>query len=97
VTLVYLDTSVALAHLLAEDVRPPERLWDETLVASRLVEVEAWRRLHALGHGESHGEALGELVAGLALLEPAEPIVRRPREEFPTTVRTLGVPEYELS
>ena len=36
--MIYLDTSVALAHLLAEDRVPPDALWDETLVSSRLLE-----------------------------------------------------------
>src|SRR6202022_4670624 len=44
---IYLDTSVALAHLLAEDRSPPPSLWDETLVSSRLLEYEMWNRLHA--------------------------------------------------
>jgi hypothetical protein len=35
VTLVYLDTSVALAHLLAEDRRPPDALWERVLASSR--------------------------------------------------------------
>jgi hypothetical protein len=37
---IYLDTSVALAEILAEDRKPPESLWAETLVASRLLEYE---------------------------------------------------------
>ena len=38
--MIYLDTSVALAHLLAEDRLPPVSLWHETLVSSRLLEYE---------------------------------------------------------
>ena len=44
---VYVDTSVALAHVLAEDRRPPESLWQETLITSRLTHYEAWNRAHA--------------------------------------------------
>ena len=40
--MIYLDTSVALAHLLAEDRRPPDALWKESLVTSRLLEYELW-------------------------------------------------------
>lgn len=36
----YLDTSVALAHVLAEDRRPPDELWERTLVSSHLLEFE---------------------------------------------------------
>ena len=41
-SLTYLDTSVALAHLLVEVRQPPAPLWDETLVSSRLLECEIW-------------------------------------------------------
>lgn len=45
--LIYVDTSVALAHLFAEDRRPPASFWTETLVSSRLLDYEIWTRLHA--------------------------------------------------
>lgn len=35
--MIYLDTSVALAHLLAEDRCPPPSLWEEDLFSSRLL------------------------------------------------------------
>ena len=54
--LIYLDSSVALAQLLAEDRTPPETLWQESLVASRLLEYEVWNRVNARGLGRSHGE-----------------------------------------
>jgi hypothetical protein len=38
--MIYLDSSVALAHLLAEDRFPPDEFWDEQLVSSRLLECE---------------------------------------------------------
>jgi hypothetical protein len=34
---IYLDTPVALAHLLTEDRSLPESIWRETLVSSRLL------------------------------------------------------------
>ena len=45
--MIYVDTSVALAHLLAEDRRPATTLWDEPLILSRLLEYELWTRIHA--------------------------------------------------
>ena len=45
--MIYLDSSVALAHLLAEDRHPPPELWEETIITSRLVEYEVWTRVHA--------------------------------------------------
>jgi predicted nucleic acid-binding protein len=87
--MIYVDTSVALAHLLAEDRQPPAELWHEALVTSRLLEYEAWARLHARGLGASHGEALRQLIGRLALLELAPPVLSRALDPFPTPVRTL--------
>lgn len=87
--MIYLDTSVALAHLLAEDRVPPSALWEEALVSSRLLEYELWTRIHARGLGRSHGELARELVNRLALIEIAAPILGRALEPFPTPVRTL--------
>ncbi len=87
--MIYLDTSVALAHLLAADKSPPLSLWDETLVSSRLLEYEMWTRLHARGLGASHSEHARELLQRVALLELAPPVLARALEPFPASVRTL--------
>jgi hypothetical protein len=86
---IYLDTSVALAHLLAEDRRPPDSLWSETLVSSRLMEYELWTRIHARRLGTSHGALVDALLGRIALLELLSDVVRRAREPFPVEVRTL--------
>jgi hypothetical protein len=86
---IYLDTSVALAHLLAEDRRPPDALWGQPLAASRLLEYELWTRLNARGLGSTHGEAARRLIERMALLELAPPVLARALEPFPTPVRTL--------
>ena len=87
--MIYLDTSVALAHLLSEDRAPAASLWEETLVSSRLLEYEMWNRLHARGLATSHGEHARELLHRLALLELAPPVLARALEPFPVAVRTL--------
>lgn len=87
--MIYLDTSVALAHLLAEDRQPPETLWAQPLVASRLLEYELWTRLNARGLGASHAEAARRLAERLALLELLPNVLARALEPFPTPVRTL--------
>ena len=56
--MIYLDTSAALAQLLAEDRHPPDSLWEQPLVSSRLLEYEAWTRIHARRLGRTHGEGL---------------------------------------
>lgn len=87
--MIYLDTSVALAHLLAEDRRPPESLWREELVSSRLLEYELWNRLHAAGLAGSHGDAARLLLARVAFLELDRTVLERALQGFPTPVRTL--------
>lgn len=87
--MIYLDTSVALAQLLAEDQAPPERLWQEPLISSRLIEYEIWTRIHARRLGPSHGDHVRALVGRIALLELAPPVLARALEPFPTAVRTL--------
>jgi predicted nucleic acid-binding protein len=87
---IYLDTSVALAQLFAEDRRPPAALWEEAaLVSSRLLEVELWTRLHGRGATRSHAEAAREILARVALVELAPPVLARAVEPFPVAVRTL--------
>lgn len=87
--MIYVDTSVALAELLAEDRRPPASLWADPPIASRLLEHEVWTRLHARELADSHGEAARLLIGRIALLELAPPLLARALDPFPTPVRTL--------
>lgn len=87
--MIYLDTSVALAHLLAEDRCPPSSLWDESLISSRLLEYELWNRVHSRRLGPTHGEAVRLLLDRVAVLELAPPVLARALEPFPLPVRTL--------
>ena len=87
--MIYLDSSVALAQVLVEDRMPRERLWQETLVSSRLIEYEIWTRIHAKRLGASHGDEMRALLARISLIELAPPVLARTLEPFPTTVRTL--------
>lgn len=88
-SMVYLDTSVALAHLLGEDVSPPEEIWEESLVSSRLLAYEFWNRLDAMGLRGSHSSEAREILGRVATLELVEPILGRAMEGFPSPVRTL--------
>jgi predicted nucleic acid-binding protein len=87
--LIYLDTSVVLAHILAEDRYPPPSLWTETLVSSRLLEYEVWTRIHARRLAKTHDEAVRAVLGRVAFLEMIPDVVMRAREAFPSTVRTL--------
>ena len=87
--MIYLDTSVALAHLLAEDCSPPERLWQEPLISSRLLAYEVWTRIHAHKLSGSHADEVRALLSRVALVELSPPVLARALEPFPKPVRTL--------
>jgi hypothetical protein len=87
--MIYLDSSVALAHLLAEDRFPPDTLWDQPLVSSRLLECEVWNRINARRLQDSHGDDARALVNRIAMIEMVPPVLRRALDPFPAPVRTL--------
>ena len=87
--MIYLDTSVALAHIFSESQVPPQSLWRETLISSRLLEYEMWTRIHARGFGRSHGDEARALINRVTLLELTPGVLARALEPFPIPVRTL--------
>ncbi len=87
--MIYVDTSVALAHLLAEDHRPPADLWAQELVASRLLEYEVWVRIHARDLTRSHGDLARLLLARLSFVEMHPTVLSRALQPFAQPVRTL--------
>jgi predicted nucleic acid-binding protein len=87
--LIYLDTSVALAQLLAENRRPPDGFWEEVLIASRLLEYELWTTINARGLSASHGNEIRALIGRVALIELTPPVLARALEPFPSAARTL--------
>lgn len=87
--MIYLDTSVALAELFAEDRRPGEALWKEQLVSSRLLEYELWTRVNARDAARTHGDAVREILARVSLVELAPLVLARAVDPFPVVVRTL--------
>ena len=87
--MIYLDSSVALAHLLAEDRYPPDTLWHRPLVSSRLLECEVWTRINARRLQDSHGDAVRGLLDRIAIIEMVPPVLARALKPFPAPVRTL--------
>jgi hypothetical protein len=86
---IYLDSSVALAHLFGEDRAPPPGLWNGELVSSRLLEYELWVRVHARHLTAADGEAVQTLLGIVNLLELAPPVLTRALQPFPLALRTL--------
>ena len=87
--MIYLDTSVLLARLFAEDRSPPDAFWSQTFVASRLLEFEVFNRVQARGAAASHGGDARRLVDRVNLLEMSAEVLARAVQSFPQPVRTL--------
>ena len=87
--MIYLDSSVALAHLFAEDRRPPEDLWREILTASRLLSYEVWNRVHSRRLDPLHGEKIRDILDAITFVELTPIVLARALEPFPRPVRTL--------
>ena len=65
--MIYVDSSVILAQLLAEDRFPDASFWNRgPLVSSRLVEYEVWNRVHSRWLADSHGDDVRSLRQGSA-------------------------------
>jgi hypothetical protein len=87
---IYVDSSVVLAQLLAEDRVPDPAFWDRIpLISSRLMEYETWNRINGRGLTNSHGDDVRLLLGRLAFLELSPPVLTRALEPFPTPLRTL--------
>ena len=87
--MIYLDSSVAIAHILSEDRVPPNSLWDELLISSRLLSYELWTVVNMRGAARSHGDEVRALLDRIALVDLAEHVLARAFEPFPTALRTL--------
>lgn len=87
--MIYLDTSAALAHLLSDDRRPPDSMWNSTIVSSRLLEYEVWTRIHARKLQRTHRDAVQALLGRVGFLGLIPEVISRAREPFPVPVRTL--------
>jgi predicted nucleic acid-binding protein len=87
--LIYIDSSVALAYLLAEDRSPSPALWQERLISSRLLQFEVWARIHARGLTHSHSQLVELLLKRIPFLEMAPAVLTRALKPFPKPIRTL--------
>ena len=87
--MIYLDTSVVLARLFAEDRAPRDAFWSQAFVSSRLLEFEIFNRVHARGAGPSHVADARHFVDRVSLLELSARILARALRPFPLPVRTL--------
>ena len=87
--MIYVDSSVALATLLAEPHAPPVSFWDQPLTASRLLQYEIWNRINARGLSQTRGDAVGALLEHVTIVELSPAALDRALDRFPIAVRTL--------
>lgn len=87
--MIYVDSSVLLADLLAERRSPPETLWEGDLASSRLLAYEVLNRIHANGLTSSHGERARGLLARVNLAEMSQLALARALEPWPVSLRML--------
>jgi uncharacterized protein len=86
---IYVDSSVLLADLLAEPRSPPETLWEADLASSRLLAYEVWSRLHANRLTSLRSERARALLARVSLTEMSQVALARALEPWPVSLRTL--------
>jgi predicted nucleic acid-binding protein len=87
--LIYIDSSVALAYLLAEPRSPSTNFWQQELTSSALLEYELWNRVNALGKSASLVNELRALVNRIGIVEMDRSSLMRALEPWPISVRTL--------
>ena len=87
--MIYLDSSVVLAHLFDEARRPPPDLWRQVLQSSRLLEYEVWNRLHAYGLASKAGPEARRVLDISDLVGLTPQVLARALQPFPIAVRTL--------
>src|SRR5688572_1589674 len=87
--MIYLDASVALAQLRAEDRKPPASFWQQSMIASRLLEYEIRTVMNLRPAVRAEDEAIRTLIGRIAVLELIPEVIERARQRFPVRVRTL--------
>ena len=87
--MTYIDSSVALAYVLAEARMPTQDFWDSTLVSSRLLAYEVWNRLHKGPLTRTIEDGARALLSGIELIDLSEAVLARALEPWPTPLHTL--------
>ena len=87
--MIYLDSSVVLSQLLAENRPLPRVVTEDSLVSSRLLEYEIWNRIHAHGLTRSHADEVQAALERVLLIDLSPAVLARALKPFPISVRTL--------
>jgi predicted nucleic acid-binding protein len=87
--MIYLDSSVVLARLLAESRGLPDTLWHLPLISSRLLQYEVWNRLHARALGQDRKASAQNLLSRIVFVALTPTVLARALNPYPIAVRTL--------
>ena len=87
--MIYVDSSVVLAYLLAESRAPSTEFLKLFLVSSRLLEYEVWTRLHSRQLDEIIENTARSLLSGIELIDMSRHALRRSLAPWPVSLRTL--------
>ena len=87
--MIYLDASVVLARIFAEDLCPDDDIWDKRPASSRLLQYEVWNRIHARSVASTHGEQAENLLGRVEFIELEPSALSRALDPMPNNVRTL--------
>jgi uncharacterized protein len=86
---IYLDSSVVLAKLLAEKRTAPDSFWDQSLVSSRLLEYEAWNGISSRRVARALGDQTSILLERIEFIELSPVVLVRALKPFLIPLRTL--------
>ena len=87
--MVYVDSSIILAELFSEDLRPAEALWSSQIITSRLSEYEVWNRANAYGFSQGAEASINAILDRFDFVELAPIMLARCKLPFSKPVRTL--------
>ena len=87
--MIYLDSSVLLARLFAEDIFPPDAFWSQTFASSRLLEYEVLNRVLVRRITLTQHSAARNYLDRVLLLDLSPAVLARALRPFPVPVRTL--------
>jgi predicted nucleic acid-binding protein len=85
---IYLDSSIVLAHVFAEPQSMPDSLWRDEIVSSRLLEYEVWNRVHGRKVPQAHA-MVRTLIDRIGFFELDRSHLACALEPFPVHVRSL--------
>lgn len=81
--MIYVDSSVMLAELFAEERRVASSFWQQDLVSSRLLEYEVWNRIHVRKLAHIVGDRARLLFQYVSFYEMSPVVLARALTPFP--------------